>query len=68
MTEPRSGPGIMVFAGLGMLNAACLLVGLGAGWLVDRALHTLPVFMMVGLVLGIVVGVVLSRRELKQYS
>ncbi len=68
MTESRSGPGIMVFAGLGMLNAACLLVGLGAGWLVDSALHTLPLFLMVGLVLGLVVGVLLTRRELKQYS
>jgi F0F1-type ATP synthase assembly protein I len=58
----------MVFAGLGMLNAFCLLVGLGVGWLVDRDLHTLPVFMMAGLVVGIVVGVIATRKELKRYS
>jgi F0F1-type ATP synthase assembly protein I len=68
MSDERSGPGIMVFAGLGLLNAVCALVGLAAGWFVDRALHTLPVFMLVGLALGIAVGVVATRNQLKQYS
>jgi hypothetical protein len=68
MTTEGQGPGIMVFAGLGMLNAVCLLAGLAAGWFTDRALHSLPVFMLVGLVLGIIVGGIATRRYLRQYS
>lgn len=62
----RPEPGIMAYAGLGMLNAACLLVGVAVGWLVDRALGTLPIFLFVGLVAGIVAGVVVTRRELRR--
>ncbi len=56
----------MAYAGLGMLNAVCLLGGLGVGWFVDEALGTLPIFMMVGLVVGIVVGVLATRSELRR--
>ncbi len=61
-----SGPGIMAYAELGMLNALCLLLGLLAGWLVDRALGTLPIFLFVGLVLGIAIGILATRRELRR--
>lgn len=56
----------MAYAGIGMLNAACLLGGLGGGWLVDDRLGTLPIFLMVGLVIGIVVGVLATRREVRR--
>jgi tetrahydromethanopterin S-methyltransferase subunit E len=68
VTDQRPSPGIMVFAGLGLLNAFCLLAGLGVGWVVDSALHTLPLFMMIGLIAGITVGVIATRSELKRYS
>jgi hypothetical protein len=68
MSTEGQGPGIMVFAGIGMLNAFCLLTGLACGWFVDHALHTLPVFMLVGLVVGIIVGGMATRRYLRQYS
>ena len=58
----------MVFAGLGVLNAVCLLGGLALGWLVDRELHTLPLFMLIGLVAGITLGAIATRSELKRYS
>jgi F0F1-type ATP synthase assembly protein I len=57
----------MQFAGLGLLNAMCLVGGLAAGWFVDQALGTLPVFLFVGLVLGIGLGVAASRAELKRF-
>ena len=68
MTDPRPAPGIMVFAGLGLLNAVCLLAGLALGWTVDRALHTLPLFMLLWLVAGITLGVIATRSELRRYS
>jgi F0F1-type ATP synthase assembly protein I len=60
--------GIMVFAQLGLLNALCLLGGMAAGWGVDRWLGTLPLFLFVGLVIGIGVGAYLTWREVKDYS
>ncbi len=60
--------GIMAFAGIGMLNALCLGVGMLVGWLVDQALGTLPLFLFVGLVAGVAAGVVATRAELKRYS
>jgi F0F1-type ATP synthase assembly protein I len=58
----------MVFAGLGLMNAFCLLCGLGLGWLIDTALHTLPLFLMIGLCLGVIAGVCATRAELKRWG
>jgi F0F1-type ATP synthase assembly protein I len=60
-------PGILAFAGLGMLNALCLGIGLGVGWLIDRALNTLPLFLFLGLIVGVAMGVLATRAELKRY-
>ena len=63
----KERPGIMAFAGLGMLNAICLAIGLVAGWFVDKALGTLPLFLFLGLVAGIGMGVLATRAEWKRY-
>jgi F0F1-type ATP synthase assembly protein I len=60
-------PGIMAFAGIGLLNAICLGGGLVVGWLIDRALGTLPLFLLLGLVAGIALGVLATRAEWKRY-
>jgi F0F1-type ATP synthase assembly protein I len=57
----------LAFAGLGMLNAMCLGIGLGGGWLIDQALGTLPLFLFLGLLGGIATGVLATRAELKRY-
>jgi len=64
----KQGPGILQFAGIGLLNAICVGAGLTAGWFVDRALGTLPLFLFVGLILGIACGVIATRSEMKKYS
>ncbi len=51
--ERRSGPDLATLLGLGASTAAILLVGLGLGWLVDKAVDTLPVCTLTGLALGI---------------
>lgn len=53
MSQP-DGPELSTLLGLGATTAAFLLVGLGLGWLVDEAFDSLPVFLMVGLALGVV--------------
>jgi len=57
----------MAFAGLGLMNALCLGIGLTGGWFADRALGTLPLFLFIGLIMGIGAGVYATRAEWKRY-
>ena len=63
----KEHPSILQFASLGMVNALCLGIGLAGGWFVDRALGTLPLFLFIGMVLGIVGGIVATRAEIKRF-
>jgi F0F1-type ATP synthase assembly protein I len=48
-TQP---PGWTELLGMGAVIATLLVVGLALGWLVDTLLNTVPIFILVGLVLG----------------
>jgi F0F1-type ATP synthase assembly protein I len=63
----KQRPGIFAFAGLGLMNALCVGLGLFGGWLIDRALGTLPLFLFLGLLVGVAMGVLATRAELKRY-
>lgn len=63
----KKPPGILQFAGLGMMNALCWAGGMAGGWFVDFELGTLPLFMLLGLVLGIAAGVLASRSEWRRF-
>jgi Putative F0F1-ATPase subunit Ca2+/Mg2+ transporter len=65
---PERYPGPMAYAGIGMLNAICLVLGGALGWLVDHFLGTLPAFLLVGLLAGAALGVVATRAELRRYG
>ncbi len=65
---PERYPGPMVYAGIGMLNAICLILGGALGWLADHALGTLPLFMLIGLLAGAALGVIGTRAELRRYG
>lgn len=58
---------LLSLAGLGMTNAICLLTGAGLGWLVDNWLGTAPVFILVGLMSGIVGGVLATFKEIRKF-
>jgi F0F1-type ATP synthase assembly protein I len=51
-----------------MVNAICLLAGGALGWLLDRSIGTLPVFLLVGLLVGAGAGVAATRAELRRYK
>jgi len=38
---------------MGAVTALLLVAGLAAGWAADRFLHTLPIFTLIGLVIGV---------------
>jgi len=56
-----------VLAGIGAFNATCWLLGIALGWLLDSHLHTVPLFMLLGLVAGAALGVVATRKEVRRY-
>jgi len=56
-----------VLAGIGMMNATCLLVGTGAGWLIDRQLGTTPAFLLLGMLFGIVCGAFATYKQVRRF-
>ena len=60
-------PGVWELLGLGAGIAACVVGGIGIGWLVDWAVGTVPVFMLIGLCLGIAAGVLMGYGKIRSY-
>jgi ATP synthase protein I len=52
---------------MGAVIAAELVAGLGLGWLVDSLAGTAPVFLLVGLLLGIAAAVSYTVVEFRKY-
>jgi ATP synthase protein I len=75
-TDKRKDPSMLaalgLASGIGLQLAASVLVGLGLGYLADRAFHTSPWFLLAGLLLGVVVGglsvVRTVRKGLRRYE
>jgi F0F1-type ATP synthase assembly protein I len=53
--------------GMGTAVAAILATGLGLGWLVDSVAGTSPVFLMIGLALGIIGAVGYVVKKFRTY-
>ena len=69
MARPSStGPSGAELAGLGMALAAAVVVPMVLGYVVDGALRTSPLFLFVGLAVGIIGAVALVyTRYVKRY-
>lgn len=65
--DGKTAPGLQELLGMGLVVAAALAVGLGLGWLVDSLLNTVPIFIMVGLLLGIVGAVAHVVRQFRKF-
>jgi hypothetical protein len=63
----RRRPDVWRLIGLGTMNALCLVVGMGLGWLIDRRLTSTPLFTLAGLVVGIAVAIVVTWREMRGF-
>ncbi|CAN5857505.1 hypothetical protein BH18ACT7_BH18ACT7_10230 [soil metagenome] len=68
MPAESNRPDVSSLLSLGIVLALCLVLGLGLGGLLDRAVGTSPVFLLVGLLLGIVAAgcytVAMFRKQL----
>jgi F0F1-type ATP synthase assembly protein I len=65
-SKPRrlTGAGLL---GLGIANAACLVVGLLLGHAADVHFDSAPAGVLVGMASGIVLGILGSLREIRRY-
>ncbi len=64
---PKPLPGAVAFLSMGLAAAVCVGIGLGLGILVDDALHTAPVFLLVGLALGLAVAALSVIKQIRTY-
>lgn len=67
MDEGSEGLGFSELLGLGLGAAATLAVAMGLGWLVDSLAGTFPVFLFIGLALGVVGSVSYATVEFRKY-
>lgn len=61
------GPSGTELLGLGALLAAAVVVPLVAGLAVDRVVHTGPVFLLIGLSVGIVAACAVTYTRFRRY-
>jgi uncharacterized protein YneF (UPF0154 family) len=66
-TLPRPQLTGLGLAGMGLAVACCLVAGLALGWFLDHQLGTAPVFVLLGMASGIVLGVSGSYRQMRKY-
>jgi F0F1-type ATP synthase assembly protein I len=63
----REAPTWSNLLGIGSASGALLLLGLGLGWWLDSVLHTSPVLVLVGCLLGIVGAISYAYFEIRKY-
>jgi ATP synthase protein I len=65
--EPDRSLDWSALLGMGAVIAAELVAGLGLGWLVDVLAGTAPIFLLIGLLLGIAAAVSYTVVEFRKY-
>jgi ATP synthase protein I len=64
---PDESLGWSELLGMGGVIAAQVAVGLGLGWLVDSLAGTTPIFLLIGLLLGIAGAISYTVIEFRKY-
>jgi len=68
MTESGpNGPSWTTLLGLGITAAGALAIGILAGWGLDAALGTSPVFTLVGIAVGLIGAAVYIVAQFRKY-
>jgi ATP synthase protein I len=65
--EPDRSLDWSALLGMGAVIAAELVAGLGLGWLVDKLAGTGPVFLLIGVLLGIAAAISYTVVEFRKY-
>lgn len=65
--EPGRSLDWSALLGMGAVIAAELVAGLGLGWLVDSLAGTTPIFLLIGVLLGIAAAISYTVVEFRKY-
>jgi F0F1-type ATP synthase assembly protein I len=60
-------PGAVAFLGMGLSAAVCVALGVGLGLWADRAWHTAPALLVVGLLLGLGAATSMVVAQIRKY-
>lgn len=63
----RNSLGLSDLLVLGGTAAGCVLAGMGLGWLVDSLVDTFPIFILVGLALGIAAACFYGYMQIRTF-
>jgi F0F1-type ATP synthase assembly protein I len=63
----REEVGWSTLLGMGAATAAVLVLGAGVGWVIDRVASTSPVFLLVGLAVGVVGACAYTIAQFRRY-
>jgi hypothetical protein len=66
-SKGSEGIGFSELLGLGFGAAVTIAVGIGLGWLVDSLVGTFPLFLFIGLALGVVGAVSFAVVEFRKF-
>lgn len=64
---PKPLPGAGAFLGMGLSVAVCVGIGVGVGLWVDSACGTAPIFLLVGLALGVAAAALSVIKQIRAY-
>lgn len=64
---PQNELGWSALLNMGVAAAASIAIGLGAGWLVDSLADTTPIFLFLGLILGVAGAVRYTWLKIRVY-
>jgi len=67
LPDRYDGPGILDFLSMGVAAALCLVLGGGAGYLLDAWIGTAPWLTFVGLAFGIVAAVLVTVSQVRKH-
>jgi F0F1-type ATP synthase assembly protein I len=67
MTSQNASLGALGLVAVGTVNATSWLAGIFGGWLLDRHFGTVPLFILLGLVVGTVTGAISTYKEVRRY-
>lgn len=64
---PKPLPGAVAFLGMGLTAAVCVGIGVVLGLWLDSALGTGPIFLLMGLALGVATAAVGVVKQIRTY-
>jgi F0F1-type ATP synthase assembly protein I len=65
--DGNAAPSWQNLLGMGAVIAAIFTVGMGLGWVIDELANTVPIFILVGLALGIVGAIGYTVTQFRKY-